>query len=291
MTWPPDDYIVTFMKNNIENLLDVLPVKNTNYVLHKAKGRGFNLNKHIHKECEIIFVDYGVVELTIRQKTIMLNPGDCVLIPAMQAHQFHGANGKPFDFLNIIFYGKFDSSIACKPIFFNHEERAIMLKLKNEYLTENRFNLELIVIMLNQLLLLIQRRLSESCFEQSTVQITGENNLNHRTAIISRALNFIRNNYMRDIMAESVSKHSGVSTSYLRNLMQRETGHNFRHHLREIRMETAQRLLRESTDNISDIAAKVGYSSLPHFCVAFKKVSGMTPTEFARSLGNPSIRN
>ena len=56
-------------------------------------------------------------------------------------------------------------------------------------------------------------------------------------------------------------------------------------------METAQRLLRESTDNISDIAAKVGYSSLPHFCDAFKKVSGMTPTEFARSLGNPSVKN
>ncbi|MHB9140108.1 MAG: AraC family transcriptional regulator [Victivallaceae bacterium] len=279
------------MKNNIENLLDTLPVINANYVLHKAKGRGFNLNKQIHKECEIIFVDYGVVELTIRQKAITLNPGECVLIPATQPHQFHGAEGKPFDFLNIAFYGKIDSSIACKSIFLNNEERGIMLKLKNEYLTENRFNLELIVIMLNQLLLLIRRRLSESGFEQETVKITGENNLNHRTAIISRALNFIRNNYMRSITAESVSKHSGVSASYLRNLMQRETGHNFRYHLREIRMETARRLLRESTDNISDIAAKAGYSSLPHFCDAFKKVSGMTPTEFARSLGNPSVKN
>jgi two-component system response regulator YesN len=95
---------------------------------------------------------------------------------------------------------------------------------------------------------------------------------------------------MRDITAESVSKHSGVRTYYLRNLMQRETGHNFRYHLRDIRMETAQRLLRESTDNISDIAAKIGYSSLPHFCDAFKEISGMTPTEFVRSLGNPCVR-
>lgn len=279
------------MKNEIENLLDTLPVKNADYVLHKAKSRGFNLKKQIHEVCEIIFVDYGIVELTIKQELITLKPGDCVLIPSMLEHHFHGAGGRPFDFLNIAFHGDIDSSIACKAIFLNQEERAVMFKMKNEYLTENRFSHELIVIMLNQLLLSLQRRLTASGFERNTVQITGENNLNHRTAVISRALNFIRNNYMRDITAESVSKHSGVSASYLRNLMQRETGHNFRHHLREIRMETAQRLLRESTDNISDIAAKVGYSSLPHFCDAFKKVSGMTPTEFARSLGNPSVKN
>jgi hypothetical protein len=166
------------MKNNIENLLDALPVKNTNYVLHKAKRRGFNLNKHIHKECEIIFVDYGVVELTIRQKAIMLNSGDCVL-PPCRLTSF--TVPMAVRFLNITFYGESDSSISCKTSFFNHEERSIMLKLKNEYLTENRFTLELIVIILNQLLLLIQPRLSPSCFEQSTVQITGENNLNHRS--------------------------------------------------------------------------------------------------------------
>ena len=293
LTWHPDDYIVTVtMKNNIKNLLNTLPVKNANYVLHKAKSRGFRLNEHPpHKVCEVIFVDYGIVELTVHQEVITLRPGECVLIPSMLEHQFHGAGGKPFDFLNIAFYGNVDSSIACKAIFLNQEERSIMLKMKNEYLTENRFNLELIVIMLNHLLLLLQRRFTESGFEQDTVKITGENNLNHRTAVISRALNFIRNNYMRDITAESVSRHSGVSASYLRNLMQRETGHNFRHHLREIRMETAQHLLLESTDNISDIAAKVGYSSLPHFCEAFKKITGMTPTEFARSLGNPSVKN
>ncbi|MFA6101801.1 MAG: helix-turn-helix domain-containing protein [Victivallaceae bacterium] len=279
------------MKDKIDNLLNALPVRNANYVLHKAKSRGFNLKKQIHDECEIIFVDYGCVELTVRNEVIMLKPGECALIPSMLEHHFHGVGGRPFDFLNIAFYGNIDSSIASKAIFLNHDERTIMLKMKNEYLTENRFCHELIVIMLNQLLLLLQRRLSESCFEQDTVKITGENNLNHRTAVISRALNFIRNNYMRDITAESVSKHSGVSASYLRNLMQRETGHNFRHHLREIRMETAQHLLRESTDNISDIAAKVGYSSLPHFCEAFKKTAGMTPTEFARSLGSPSMRN
>lgn len=279
------------MKNPIENLLNTLPVKNADYVLHKAKSRGFSLKKQIHEVCEIIFVDYGIVELTIKQEFITIKPGECVLIPSMLEHHFHGADGRPFDFLNIAFHGDIDSSIACKAIFLNQEERAVMLKMKNEYLTENRFSHELIVIMLNQLLLSLQRRLTGSGFERNTVQITGENNLNHRTAVISRALNFIRNNYMRDITAESVSKHSGVSASYLRNLMQRETGHNFRHHLREIRMETAQRLLRESTDNISDIAAKVGYSSLPHFCDAFKKVSGMTPTEFARSLGSPSVKN
>jgi len=277
------------MTTENKNLFSSLPVKDVKYVLHKAKNRGFSLKKQVHRTCEIIFVDYGAMELTVCQEKITLKAGECVLIPPMIEHQFHGIGGKSFDFLNIVFCGVIDSYIACKTISLNQGERAVMLKMKNEYLTENRFSRELIVLMLNQLLLSLLCRLSESKFEQETIKITGENNLNYRTAIISRALNFIRNNYMHSITAESVSRHSGVSTSYLRKLMQEETGHNFRYHLRSIRMETAQRLLRESTDNVSDIAIKAGYSSLPHFCDAFKRVYGMTPSEFARSLGSPTL--
>jgi len=279
------------MNRDRNNPLDSLPVKNVDFVLHKAKGFGFSLKRQAHECCEIIYVDYGIMEMNIAGTPFSLKPGECIIIPPMAKHRFQGAGGKPFDFLNITFYGEVEKVVTGRPLALNQDERNILWKLKTEYLTENRFSRVMIAVMLNQLILLLQRRLSASSFEQQTVSMTGENNLNHRTAVISRALNFICNNYMIHMTAEDISRHVGVSKSHLRNLMRRETGHGFRHHLREIRMETARRLLRESADNISEIAAKTGYSSLPHFSGTFKKISGMTPTELARSLGNPSVKD
>jgi AraC-like DNA-binding protein len=279
------------MKRDHENILDCLPAKRVGFVLHKAKDHGYSLKWHAHKVYEIIYVDYGMMEMTVASIPISLKPCECIIIPPVAKHRFQGAGAKPFDFLNITFYGEVEAAITGRSLVLNQEEKNIIWKLKTEYLTENRFSNIMITIMLNQLILLLQRRFSTSNFEQQSVRITGENNLNYRTAVVSRALNFIRNNHMSHITAESVSHHVGTSTSHLRNLMRRETGHGFRHHLREIRMETARRYLRESTDNISEIAVKTGYSSLPHFSETFKKKIGKTPTEFARSLGTPSVKD
>lgn len=54
-------------------------------------------------------------------------------------------------------------------------------------------------------------------------------------------------------------------------------------YLRACQMERAKQLLRESDLYITDIAAKVGYSSLPAFSNAFYRQVGMSPHKFRRS--------
>jgi AraC-like DNA-binding protein len=53
-------------------------------------------------------------------------------------------------------------------------------------------------------------------------------------------------------------------------------------YLREHRMRTASRLLRDSSLGLKEVASRVGYDSVSAFSMAFKRYSGQSPGEYRR---------
>ena len=86
-------------------------------------------------------------------------------------------------------------------------------------------------------------------------------------------------NYNIDTLAEDV----GISRAQLHRKMKEMTGISSGKFLRNLRMEQAARLLRESKVNVSQVAYKVGYTDLAHFSTAFKIHFGQSPSEYAES--------
>ena len=86
-------------------------------------------------------------------------------------------------------------------------------------------------------------------------------------------------NYNVDTLAEDV----GISRAQLHRKMKEMTGISSGKFLRNLRMEQAARLLRESKVNVSQVAYKVGYADLAHFSTAFKSHFGQSPSEYAET--------
>jgi tRNA pseudouridine55 synthase len=55
-------------------------------------------------------------------------------------------------------------------------------------------------------------------------------------------------------------------------------------HLTALRIKEAKRLIREGKHSFSQIAENVGFESIHYFSTVFKKHTGMTPSDYARSL-------
>lgn len=51
-----------------------------------------------------------------------------------------------------------------------------------------------------------------------------------------------------------------------------------------MKIEKAQELIREGRHNFTEISALLGYTSIHYFSRHFKKVTGMTPSEYASSV-------
>ena len=97
------------------------------------------------------------------------------------------------------------------------------------------------------------------------------------------AIDYIQKNYMDpDLSLNSICSYLNISTSYFSTIFKEMTGETFIESLTRIRMEKAKELLENTTLKNYEIAEKVGFSDPHYFGISFKKMTGKTPTEYAR---------
>lgn len=97
------------------------------------------------------------------------------------------------------------------------------------------------------------------------------------------AMEYIRNNYMDpDLSLNSICSYLNISTSHFSTIFKDVTGETFVEVLTRIRMEKAMELLENTALKNYEIAEKVGFSDPHYFGISFKKITGKTPTEYAR---------
>lgn len=99
----------------------------------------------------------------------------------------------------------------------------------------------------------------------------------------SMAMEYIRRNYMdADLSLNSICSYLNISTSHFSTIFKEVTGETFIEVLTRVRMEKARELLENTTLKNYEIAEKVGFSDPHYFGISFKKMTGKTPTEYAR---------
>ena len=81
-----------------------------------------------------------------------------------------------------------------------------------------------------------------------------------------------------------LARRLGIGRTKLKEEFRREFGTSIFHHLHDIRMQYALRLLRDGDCNVGETAAAAGYSELSAFCAAFHRTFGFPPGE-ARKRG------
>lgn len=80
-----------------------------------------------------------------------------------------------------------------------------------------------------------------------------------------------------------LSEEMHYEYNYLSNLFSSVEGITVEQYIIRQKIERAKELLFYDELNLSEIAAKLGYSSVAHLSTQFKKVTGFTPSELKRS--------
>ena len=104
------------------------------------------------------------------------------------------------------------------------------------------------------------------------------------SGVIARAKAFLEDNYKKDISLDDVSRTVDISPYYFSKLFKEQTGENFVEYLTNIRIENAKKLLQNCDLSIKNICADTGYSDPNYFSRIFKKLVGVTPTEYRERL-------
>ncbi len=110
-----------------------------------------------------------------------------------------------------------------------------------------------------------------------TNDVDGES---YGNAYVDRAARYINDNISGVIRVEELALSLGVDRMYLRNLFVKYTGMSTMEYVMHTRMERAKVLLGNKHLSVTKIADEVGYPDILSFSKAFKKYSGVCPSEF-----------
>lgn len=99
--------------------------------------------------------------------------------------------------------------------------------------------------------------------------------------VVLLTMKYINKNYhVNDLNLQSVADQFNVSSSYLSKLIKQEIGISFSDYITNIRIKKAICFMEDPKMKIYEVAESVGYSNQHYFCKAFKKVIGVSPTEY-----------
>lgn len=108
----------------------------------------------------------------------------------------------------------------------------------------------------------------------------------HTHYLIKKALDYIENNFSKDISLNEISEELNISSYYFSKLFKDETGEGFVEYLTRKRVERAKEMLKDPERSIKEVGSECGYFDPNYFSRIFKKSTGMTPTEYKERVGS-----
>lgn len=95
------------------------------------------------------------------------------------------------------------------------------------------------------------------------------------------AIDYIAQHYSDpDISVSQIAEALDISEGHLSHLFKRETGLTILGYLTRQRIRAAQELLKTHNYKVYEVCEKVGYRDITYFSATFKKVTGVSPTEY-----------
>ncbi len=125
--------------------------------------------------------------------------------------------------------------------------------------------------LLYQLLMLVHREASASkCV------------LREQSAAVTDARTYMEANYMRPITLETLAHRESMSREHFCRLFKRHVGATPIQYLTSLRMFHAKHLLIMNKEPMEVIAARCGYQNVNYFYMAFRKNTGVTPSNYRK---------
>lgn len=96
---------------------------------------------------------------------------------------------------------------------------------------------------------------------------------------------YIRSHYSDESLSVcDISNQVFLSASYVCTYFKNETGQTINQYLTDFRIKKAKELLADPRYQITDISKKVGYSNGNYFSKSFKKLTGLSPSEYREKM-------
>ena len=198
-----------------------------------------------------------------------LDPGEFLLLPPETWHMYFAVQGSAPVVLQAAFAVE---GADFAPV---HSRSDRIADLARECALKDAHSDQMCDLYLQQLLVELQRQ------EQMGARKYPKGD----AAILLRAQRIICDNAQCKLSVPEIARRAGVSASYLTALFHKHLPFSPGAYIRRVKLEESRAMIREGTLNFTQIAQVLEYSTVHQFSRQFKEVFGMTPSEYAKTVG------
>ena len=126
----------------------------------------------------------------------------------------------------------------------------------------------------------------ENTVAESVIQNIEKSEDNHLREICNSVLDIIHKEYSNKLTLETCAQKLNYHPSYIRRVLKKEMGINFRDYLVKYQINVAKKWLVETEYTTAEIARKLQYENTENFIRCFKKVVGCTPRQYKNNRAN-----
>lgn len=284
----------TYVKTPLSSAINVKAV----YTVHYFKyGQKFDFEGEKHDFWEFVYLDSGKAHITAGDKEFELTQGEAYFHKPNEYHSIrtdnrfansvilsfecHSPSMRSFEDMRTSL-SEAEKDILSKIV----RESSVCFtdKLNDVYLTkmhkadDRPFGGEqLIKMYIEQLLISIYRN-------HTAIADKTRHNPKNAGELTDRIKEMLKENVYSTVTLSDISSVLFFSKTYIKTIFKKNTGMTVMQYFTALKTDEAKKLISCDKYTFTEIAYKLGYSSLHYFSRQFKKTTNMTLTEYARSI-------
>lgn len=287
---------ISYRKIQPKNMIHISDIVTIHYYELDAS---FTFAGEQHDFWEMVYVDTGCVAVQAEQRQLFLYQGDILFHKPNEFHAIRSHQSNPnFFVISFVcrssamrFFEGYHGTLchSLKPFI-----SAIIAEAHDSFhIPKNDIHLagltrradakpggeQLVKTYLEQLLILLARVILEQ--REDSIFPAKEA---MESQLVLAIKGYVQGNLTARISLDDLSANTGYSKSYLSRIFRQQCGTTIGKYITAQKITYAKVLIRSHAYSIAQIAELLGFDTSQYFAGTFKRETGMTPTEFKRSL-------
>ena len=294
-----------YISVNLEDSVHIEELYSVHYFEYMSN---FSFEGESHNFWEFLYVDKGEVGITAGRNSYILKKGDIIFHKPNEFHSVQ-ATGTAAPNLVVVSFSATSHMMSFfeeKILRVDELERNLLAeiivearncftsRLDDPYLThmQKRFpapfgSEQLIRLHLEHFLLHIARRYTSGVFstEKSPLRQPPKTTKSRSDSeVFNRVAGYLERHIDSHVTIDQICRDNLIGRSQLQKIFRDKCSQGVIEYFSALKIDAAKQMIRNNHYNFTQISEQLGYTSIHYFSRQFKKITGMTPSEYASSV-------